>query len=144
MKPTEPICILVKIFRSVPWTQERIWHRFPCINPGKPDPEFPAADGKNVNWEYVSQIINLTQTTSASYLLMSSLDISRRNLALRERNPSAKVSRDGRVCKRRDQCHRWIYAYGKDMINGSSVYDFDVTKLSVYTQRYRSGGYRSL
>ncbi|MDP4381080.1 hypothetical protein QSH66_26120, partial [Escherichia coli] len=29
--------------------------------------------GKNVNWEYVSQIINLMQTTSASYLLMSSL-----------------------------------------------------------------------
>ena len=26
--------------------------------------------GKNVNWEYVSQIINLTQTTSASYLLI--------------------------------------------------------------------------
>ena len=26
--------------------------------------------GKGVNWEYVSQIINLTQTTSASYLLM--------------------------------------------------------------------------
>ena len=29
------------------------------------------------------QIINLTQTTSGSYLLMSSLDICRRNLALR-------------------------------------------------------------
>ena len=32
---------------------------------------------------YVRQIINLTQTTSGSYLLLSSLDISRRNLALR-------------------------------------------------------------
>ena len=26
------------------------------------------------------------------------------------------------------------YAYGKDLINGGSVYDFDVTKLSVYTR----------
>ena len=25
------------------------------------------------------------------------------------------------------------YAYGKDLVNGTSVYDFDVTKLSVYT-----------
>lgn len=25
------------------------------------------------------------------------------------------------------------YAYGKDLVNGISVYDFDVTKLSVYT-----------
>ena len=49
--------------------------------------------GKNVNWEYVSQIINLTQTTSASYLLISSLDISRRNLALRGKESFEKVSR---------------------------------------------------
>ena len=34
---------------------------------------------------HVRQIINLTQTTSGSYLLLSSLDISRRNLALRGR-----------------------------------------------------------
>ena len=46
---------------------------------------------KNVNWEYVSQIINLMQTTSASYLLLSSLDISRRNLALRGKESFAKV-----------------------------------------------------
>lgn len=38
--------------------------------------------GPNVHAGYVRQIINLTQTTSGSYLLMGSLDISRRNLAL--------------------------------------------------------------
>ena len=38
--------------------------------------------GPGVNADYVRQIINLTQTTSASYLLLSSLDVSRRNLAL--------------------------------------------------------------
>ena len=32
--------------------------------------------GDQMNPEYVRQIINLTQSTSASYLLMSSLDIS--------------------------------------------------------------------
>ena len=42
--------------------------------------------GPNVHAGYVRQIINLTQTTSGSYLLMSSLDISRRNLALRGRH----------------------------------------------------------
>ena len=39
--------------------------------------------GDQMNPEYVRQIINLTQSTSASYLLMASLDVSRRNLALR-------------------------------------------------------------
>ena len=39
--------------------------------------------GPSMDAGYVRSIINLTQTTSGSYLLMSSLDISRRNLALR-------------------------------------------------------------
>ncbi|NLA87324.1 MAG: aminotransferase class I/II-fold pyridoxal phosphate-dependent enzyme, partial [Clostridiales bacterium] len=38
--------------------------------------------GPNVNADYVRQVINLTQTTSGSYLLLSSLDISRKSLAL--------------------------------------------------------------
>ena len=38
---------------------------------------------KCIDRDHVREIINLTQTTSASYLLLSSLDISRRNLALR-------------------------------------------------------------
>ena len=60
--------------------------------------------GPGVHAGYVRQIINLTQTTSGSYLLMSSLDISRRNLA-----------------------------FGKELMNGDSVFDFDITKLSVHT-----------
>lgn len=38
--------------------------------------------GPGMNADYVRQVVNLTQTTSASYLLMASLDLSRRNLAL--------------------------------------------------------------
>ena len=90
--------------------------------------------GKNVNWEYVSQVINLTQTTSASYLLISSLDISRRNLALRGRESFAKVSQMAEYAREEINSIGGYYAYGKDMINGSSVYDFDVTKLSIYTR----------
>ena len=90
--------------------------------------------GKNVNWEYVSQIINLTQTTSASYLLMSSLDISRRNLALRGKESFAKVAKMAEYARDEINAIGGYYAYGKDLINGGSVYDFDVTKLSVYTR----------
>ena len=50
----------------------------------KPDAELDSSDGSGVCPQgHVRQIINLTQTTSGSYLLLSSLDISRRNLALR-------------------------------------------------------------
>lgn len=49
--------------------------------------------GPSVNAEYVRQIINLTQTTSGSYLLMVSLDISRKNLALYGKDIFRKVTR---------------------------------------------------
>ena len=89
---------------------------------------------KTVSWEYVSQIINLTQTTSASYLLLSSLDISRRNLALRGEESFGKVHQMAEYAREEINAIGGYYAYGAEMINGSSVYDFDVTKLSVYTR----------
>lgn len=89
---------------------------------------------KTVSWEYVSQIINLTQTTSASYLLLSSLDISRRNLALRGEASFAKVREMAEYAREEINDIGGYYAYGKEMINGKSVFDFDVTKLSVYTR----------
>ena len=89
--------------------------------------------GPRVNADHVRQIINLTQTTSASYLLLSSLDISRRNLALRGKESFAAV------CGLADYARSEIndlggwYAYSKELINGDSIFDFDSTKLSVYT-----------
>ena len=89
--------------------------------------------GPRVNADHVRQIINLTQTTSASYLLLSSLDISRRNLALRGKESFAAV------CELADYARSEIndlggwYAYSKELINGDSIFDFDSTKLSVYT-----------
>ena len=89
--------------------------------------------GPRVNADHVRQIINLTQTTSASYLLLSSLDISRRNLALRGKESFAAV------CELADYVRSEIndlggwYAYSKELINGDSIFDFDSTKLSVYT-----------
>lgn len=90
--------------------------------------------GENMDAEYVRQIINLTQTTSASYLLLSSLDISRRNLALRGKESFAKVVRMAEYARSEINDIGGFYAYGKELVDGDSVYDYDVTKLSVYTQ----------
>ena len=79
------------------------------------------------------QIINLTQTTSGSYLLMSSLDISRRNLALRGRETFEKVMEMAEYARNEINEIPGFYAFSREMINGDSVYDFDVTKLSVHT-----------
>ncbi|MCR5421014.1 MAG: aminotransferase class I/II-fold pyridoxal phosphate-dependent enzyme [Lachnospiraceae bacterium] len=90
--------------------------------------------GPNVNARYVAQIINLTQTTSASYLLMASLDISRRNLALRGEKSFEKVSNIAEYARKEINDIGGYYAYGRELINGTSVYDFDVTKLAIYTR----------
>lgn len=90
--------------------------------------------GEQMNSEYVRQIINLTQSTSAPYLLMASLDISRRNLALRGKESFEKVIELSEYARREINAIGGYYAYSKELIDGVSVCDFDVTKLSVYTQ----------
>ena len=90
--------------------------------------------GPDMDAEYVRQIINLTQTTSASYLLLSSLDLSRRNLALRGAEAFAKVTKMAEYARNEINEIGGYYAYGKELTDGDSVYDFDVTKLSIYTQ----------
>ena len=82
---------------------------------------------------YVRQIINLTQTTSGSYLLLSSLDISRRNLALRGEEAFKRVAGLARYARKEINIIGGYYAYGRELINGDSVFDFDETKLSVNT-----------
>lgn len=89
--------------------------------------------GPNMSEGYVRQIINITQTTSGSYLLMSSLDISRRNLALRGQEIFDKVKEMVEYARNEINQIGDYYAYGKELVNGDSIYDFDITKLTVNT-----------
>ena len=82
--------------------------------------------GPNVHPGYVRQIINLTQTTSGSYLLMSSLDISRRNLALRGRQVFHQVADMAEYAREEINAVGGYYAFGKELCNGLAgieVYD---------------------
>ncbi len=89
--------------------------------------------GDGVNPDYVRQIINLTQTTSGNYLLLSSLDISRRNLALNGRVICEKVKHFAEYAREEINEIGGYYAYSSELINGDSIFDFDITKLSVNT-----------
>ncbi len=89
--------------------------------------------GPNINPGYVRQIINLTQTTSGSYLLLSSLDISRRNLVLRGKKSFAALIELAEYARYEINKIGGYYAFSKDMVNSGSIYDFDTTKLSVHT-----------
>lgn len=83
---------------------------------------------------YVRQIINLTQTTSASYLLMSSLDITRRTLV----QDGFSIYR--RVIEFADYARSEINqiggydAFGTEKCDGGAFFAFDLCKLPVHTR----------
>ena len=89
--------------------------------------------GPNVQEGYIRQIINLMQTTSASYLLMSSLDISRRNLALRGKEVFKQVCKIAEYARDEINAIDGYYAFGQELVNGDSIFAFDPVKLSIHT-----------
>lgn len=89
--------------------------------------------GANVNANRMRQIINLTQTTSGSYLLMASLDVSRKNLALRGKEIYAKVVENADYARHEINRIGDYYAYSDEIVNGDTVFAFDKTKLSINT-----------
>jgi arginine/lysine/ornithine decarboxylase len=89
--------------------------------------------GERVNADRVRQVINLTQTTSASYLLLGSLDLCRRDLALRGAEIFAKAVKLVDYARSEINAIGDFYAFSSELIDGGAVYDFDRTKLSVNT-----------
>ena len=90
--------------------------------------------GKGADAEGVRQTINLTQSTSGSYLLMASLDIARKNLSLNGKEIFAKVLSLASYARQEVNKLEGFRAFGRDIINGDTVFDFDETKLSVHTR----------
>lgn len=92
--------------------------------------------GKNagVTEGRVRAVINLTQTTSGSYLLLSSLDISRRSLATDGKNIVKRVVETAQYARNEIDKIGGYYAFGEELVNGDDFYAFDSTKLSVHTR----------
>lgn len=89
---------------------------------------------ENVNADYVRQVINLTQTTSGSYLLMSSLDIARKNLSLHGKQMFQKTVDFAEYARQEINKLGGYYAFAEELENGDTIYAFDKTKLSIHTR----------
>ncbi|MDF2542051.1 MAG: arginine/lysine/ornithine decarboxylase [Herbinix sp.] len=89
--------------------------------------------GDAVNAGYVRQVINLTQTTSGSYLLLSSLDIARKHLTLHGKEIFEKTIELAEYARTEINKLGGYYAFSSELINGDTIYDFDRTKLSIHT-----------
>lgn len=86
---------------------------------------------RSLTRDKVKTILNLTQTTSASYILMSSLDVARKQLATEGKEILQKVLELTRYAREEINRIDGLYAFGKELIDNKGVYDFDETKLGV-------------
>ncbi|MCY6355218.1 aminotransferase class I/II-fold pyridoxal phosphate-dependent enzyme [Clostridium sp. ZS2-4] len=79
----------------------------------------------------VKTTLNLTQTTSASYLLMSSLDVARKMLVMEGEERFSRILKLTRAAREEINQIKGLYAFGKELIEEQGVYNFDETKLGV-------------
>jgi arginine decarboxylase len=96
--------------------------------------------GEDMNADHVRQVVNLTQTTSGSYLLLVSLDLARKNLSLNGKELFQKTVDYADYARAEINKLGGYYAFGKEIIDGDTVYDFDPTKLSVHTRNVGLAG----
>ena len=76
--------------------------------------------------------LNLMQTTSASYLLMGSLDLARKNLAVDGKSELRRTIELARKARKAINGMPGLYAFGDEMVGRPGVYGFDETKLGIH------------
>ncbi len=82
---------------------------------------------------HVNNVINLLRTTSASYLLLASLDLARRYLATEGREVLGKNIERAERTREKINALGGYYAFAQELINGDEVFAFDPMKISVHT-----------
>lgn len=91
--------------------------------------------------EKVKRILDLIFTSSASYLLMCSLDIARKQMAIKGRELLQNTLDIVRWLRNEINKIDGLYSFGKELIDYSGCYDFDETKLGINVRRLGYTGY---
>ncbi len=87
--------------------------------------------GNIIDKDRVKTILNLTTSTSASYLLMASLDGARKILSTRGEQMLTTTLRLSRDARSEINAIDGLYAFASELIDQKGVYAFDETKLSI-------------
>lgn len=89
----------------------------------------------------VQTIFSMLTTTSTSYILLASLDVSRRNLALNGREIAETTIRLANEARKRINQIPDLYCFGEEILGTEATYDFDPTKLTVHVRHLGITGY---
>lgn len=85
--------------------------------------------------------LNLTQTTSASYLLMGSIDLARKQIATKGNEMLSRGLYLSRWAREEINKIDGLYAFGKELIGTKGVFNFDETKLGVNVKKIGLTGF---
>ena len=86
---------------------------------------------KYVDVARVQQILNLLQTTSPSYILLASLDTSRRQIALEGKELLDGAIELAEYARREINNIPGFYCFGKELLGNPGVYAIDPTKICI-------------
>jgi arginine decarboxylase len=92
--------------------------------------------------EKIKEVLSLSYTTSASYLLMCSLDVARKQLAISGSDMLEKTLSLARQAREEINKIEGLYAFGKELSGTPGCFDFDETKLGVNVRGIGYTGYQ--
>lgn len=87
--------------------------------------------GNRMNSEKVQQVLNMLTSTSASYLLMASLDVARKNLVLHGKERFQYLFPVIQEAKAQIQAIPGFQVLTKENCQSKGIHDFDETKLTI-------------
>ncbi|MNI10554.1 Arginine decarboxylase [compost metagenome] len=96
-----------------------------------------------VNPQRVQTIISMLTTTSTSYLLLASLDTSRRNLALNGHELIDKAIELANYARWKINEIDGLYSFGREILGSEAAYDMDPTKLTIHVRHLGITGYET-
>lgn len=95
-----------------------------------------------INSDKVKEVLGLSYTTSASYILMCSLDVARKQLATRGSEMLEQTLNLARWARNEINKIEGLYAFGKELIGTPGCFDLDETKLGINVRGLGYTGYQ--
>ncbi|WP_042159980.1 aminotransferase class I/II-fold pyridoxal phosphate-dependent enzyme [Paenibacillus gorillae] len=96
-----------------------------------------------VNPHRIQTIISMLTTTSTSYLLLASLDTSRRNLAINGHDIAEKAINLAQYAREQINMIPGLHCFGEEILGDEATYDFDPTKVSIHIRHLGLTGYET-